>query len=205
MPLSQVTSPSRLLGILGFTGHGARPVKAQYRPLLCESLLSLNSSRLTKAPRALPGKNIPKRLQKISEFIRFANKVADLRRVNRVGNHLPAIGAGENDIYIGPDLRGFRDHRAARRPRNSHVQQDHINLAPVRTKKIDSGRPIGGFEHFKAAFAKHDSDGYTQRSFIFHNQSGLALKETRPLVVRRRFAPWVSAALTSAQGSKIRK
>src|SRR5215831_14875154 len=49
----------------------------------------------------------PKRVQEIPELKGLANKTADLRRAHRARHRLVAVGASQNDPYIGLGVSGF--------------------------------------------------------------------------------------------------
>jgi glycine/D-amino acid oxidase-like deaminating enzyme len=81
---------------------------------------------------------------------RLADKAADLHRAYCIRNHLLAIHARENHSYVRPRFRGFSGNFAAGGSRNGHIKEDHIDLDPLRSKKLYRGRSIGCFEHLEA-------------------------------------------------------
>src|SRR5215472_10590125 len=82
----------------------------------------------------------PKRFHEIRELKRLANKTSDLWYARCARKHLLAISAGQNHAYVRPDLNRFSNYLPTGGPGNGHVQQNHINLAPVRAKKVDCKR-----------------------------------------------------------------
>ena len=66
-----------------------------------------------------------------------------------------------------PGLRGHRGYLTARRSRDRHIQEHHVNLDAVRAKQSDSVSPIGGVECFEAPPPQDLRESYPQRFVIF--------------------------------------
>src|SRR5215469_13763900 len=103
---------------------------------------------------------------------RFANETSYLWPAHSFPRRLLAVSAGQDYLRVRSSLRIFGDYLIAGGPRNCHVQQNHIDLAPARTKHVDRDRSISSFEHLKAAPSQDLSSSLPQYIFIFHHQYG---------------------------------
>ena len=69
-------------------------------------------------------------------------------------HHLPAVGAGENNLDLGPDALRLGDDLAARGSRQGHIQQNEVDVVRVLVEKVHRGVTITRAEYRKTSPGK---------------------------------------------------
>src|SRR5215831_15397739 len=136
-------------------------------------LLPLSRTRTEVPPTTtaiLAHNDVLQHLRQVHESKGLANETINLCRTHFIHDHLPAVSTGNNDPDVRPHSCSLRNHLRGRRPRDSHIKQNQVNIAAVCAQPVDCSRSVRSFVYFKTLPTQYLHDGLPERIFILHNQ-----------------------------------